>query len=135
MATLLRRLAGPMCSSRRWLGVILRETHGRTSHRIPLNGSRLLPGGGRPLTVYSRRQHTAAGPVTLEVDIKRLEREDNGNGHCTLFEFTPTNSPFCKDTHSVFDRHLFIHPSEATVKPVGYLLHAKLHKYYTLLTC
>ncbi|TDH08363.1 hypothetical protein EPR50_G00096500 [Perca flavescens] len=78
MATLLRRLAGPMCLSTRWLGVIQRETHGRTSHRIPRNGSRLLPGGGRPLTVYSRRQHTAAGPVTLEVDIKRLEGEDDG---------------------------------------------------------
>ncbi|KAA8589282.1 hypothetical protein FQN60_012647 [Etheostoma spectabile] len=78
MATLLRRLPGPMCSPRRWQGVILQETRGGTSHRVPRNGRGLLPGGGRPLTAYSRGQHTAPGPETLEVDIKRLEGEDNG---------------------------------------------------------
>ncbi|XP_034737058.1 enoyl-CoA hydratase domain-containing protein 2, mitochondrial isoform X2 [Etheostoma cragini] len=78
MATLLRRLAGPMCSSRRWLGVIRQETQGGTSHRVPRNEPGLLPGGGRPLTAHSRRQHTVAGPGTLEVEIKRLEGEDTG---------------------------------------------------------
>ncbi|XP_029285141.1 enoyl-CoA hydratase domain-containing protein 2, mitochondrial [Cottoperca gobio] len=76
MATLLRRLAGPG-----WLGVILRETHGRSSHLIPRDGSRLLAGGGRPLTAYSRphsrRQHTKAADPP-EVVLKRLEGEDNG---------------------------------------------------------
>nr|XP_046247275.1 enoyl-CoA hydratase domain-containing protein 2, mitochondrial isoform X2 [Scatophagus argus] len=81
MVALLRRLAGPMCLSRQWLGVILPETHGRTSTLIPRDGARLLAGGGRPLTAYSRaqsrRQHTeAADPV--EVDLKRLEGEDVG---------------------------------------------------------
>ncbi|TKS74780.1 Enoyl-CoA hydratase domain-containing protein 2, mitochondrial [Collichthys lucidus] len=74
MTTLLRRLVGPRLSSSRWLGVILRETHGRTVHLIPRDGARLLAGGDRPLTAYSgahsRRQHTeAARPV--EVDVKR----------------------------------------------------------------
>ncbi|XP_070764556.1 enoyl-CoA hydratase domain-containing protein 2, mitochondrial [Enoplosus armatus] len=81
MTTLLRRLGGPRCSSRRWLGLILRETHGRTSHLIHGDGARLLADGGRPLTAYSRaqirRQHTeAVDPV--EVDLKRLEGEDDG---------------------------------------------------------
>ncbi|XP_044056794.1 enoyl-CoA hydratase domain-containing protein 2, mitochondrial [Siniperca chuatsi] len=81
MTTLLRRLSGPRCSSRRWLGVILLDTHGRTSRLIPRDGARLLAGGGRSLTVYSRThsrgQHTeAAEPV--EVDLKRLEGEDDG---------------------------------------------------------
>ncbi|XP_059196943.1 LOW QUALITY PROTEIN: enoyl-CoA hydratase domain-containing protein 2, mitochondrial [Centropristis striata] len=82
MAALLRRLAGPRCSARRWLGVILQKTHGQTSPRSPPDGPRLLAGCGRPLTAYSRahsrrQQHTeAAGP--LEVDLKRLEGEDDG---------------------------------------------------------
>uniref|UniRef100_A0A671V5K7 Enoyl CoA hydratase domain containing 2 n=1 Tax=Sparus aurata TaxID=8175 RepID=A0A671V5K7_SPAAU len=82
MAALIRRLAGQRCcSSRRWLGVILRETHDRTSSVIPRVGARPLAGGGRPLTAcsraHSRWQHTeAADPV--EVDVKRLEGEDDG---------------------------------------------------------
>ncbi|XP_074492030.1 enoyl-CoA hydratase domain-containing protein 2, mitochondrial [Sebastes fasciatus] len=81
MSTLLRRLAGSRCSSSRWLGVIQRETHSRTSSLIQRDGPRLLAGGGRPLTACSRAQsrwqHTeAGGPV--EVDMKRLEGEDNG---------------------------------------------------------
>ncbi|KAM9358567.1 enoyl-CoA hydratase domain-containing protein 2, mitochondrial isoform 2-T2 [Symphorus nematophorus] len=81
MTALLRRLTGPRCSSSWCLGVILRETHGRTLHLLPRDGARLLSGGGRPLTAYrrahSRRQHTeAAEPV--EVDLKRLEGEDDG---------------------------------------------------------
>ncbi|KAL7397789.1 hypothetical protein ABVT39_028012 [Epinephelus coioides] len=81
MTTLLRRLAGPRCSPRRWLGLILRETHGRPSALVPRDGSRPLAGGSRPLTAHSgaqsRGQHTqAADPV--EVDLKRLEGEDDG---------------------------------------------------------
>ncbi|KAI3368937.1 hypothetical protein L3Q82_025911 [Scortum barcoo] len=81
MTTLLRRLAGPRCSSRRWLGAILRETHGQAPHPIPRGGARLAAGGGRPLTGHahaqSRGQHTeAADPV--EVDLRRLEGEDDG---------------------------------------------------------
>ncbi|XP_031724241.1 enoyl-CoA hydratase domain-containing protein 2, mitochondrial [Anarrhichthys ocellatus] len=82
MATLLRRLAGRRCSSGPWNGVILRETHSRTSALVPRGGSPLLlAGDGRPLPAccraHSRGQHTqAAGPV--EVDVKRLEGEDKG---------------------------------------------------------
>lgn len=81
MTAVLRRLAGPRCSLRLWLGVSPRETHGRTSRLTPREGSRLLAGGGRPLTAYNRAhirgQHTeAADPV--EVDLKRLEGEDDG---------------------------------------------------------
>ncbi|XP_036971322.1 enoyl-CoA hydratase domain-containing protein 2, mitochondrial [Acanthopagrus latus] len=82
MAALVRRLAGQRCCpSRRWLGVILRETHGRTSSAIPRVGARPLAGGARPLTAcsraHSRWQHTeAADPV--EVDVKRLEGRDDG---------------------------------------------------------
>ncbi|XP_033476591.1 enoyl-CoA hydratase domain-containing protein 2, mitochondrial isoform X2 [Epinephelus lanceolatus] len=81
MTTLLRRLAGPRCSPRRWLGLILRETQGRPSALVPRDGSRPLAGGSRPLTAHSgaqsRGQHTqAADPV--EVDLKRLEGEADG---------------------------------------------------------
>lgn len=105
MTTLLRRLPGPRCSSRRWLSVILRETHGQTSHPIPRNRARLLTGGGRPLTACSRAhnrgQHTeAAEPV--EVDLKRLDGEEDGRDtltcDSTLFTYTLTNSPFFKHT-------------------------------------
>lgn len=61
--------------------MILRETHRRTSQLIPREGERLLAGGGRPLTAcgraHSRRQHTEAGDP-VEVDLKRLEGEDDG---------------------------------------------------------
>nr|XP_020480954.1 enoyl-CoA hydratase domain-containing protein 2, mitochondrial [Monopterus albus] len=68
MTTVLRRLAGPRCSSWRCLGIVLR-------------GPRLLACGSPPLTGYSgahsRRQHTdGADPV--EVDVKRLEGQDDG---------------------------------------------------------
>ncbi|XP_051233896.1 enoyl-CoA hydratase domain-containing protein 2, mitochondrial [Dicentrarchus labrax] len=81
MSALFRRLAGPRCSPRRWLGVIMREKHGRNTCLVHRDGARLLAGGGCPLTAnsraHSRRQHTEAeGPV--EVDLKRLEGEDDG---------------------------------------------------------
>lgn len=67
--------------------MIKRETHSRTSHVIPRGGARLLAGGGRPLTGYSRvqsrRQHTEAA-AAVEVDLKRLEGKDDGRGtFCT----------------------------------------------------
>lgn len=54
---------------------------------IPQGGARLLAGGGRPLTGYSRaqsrRQHTEAA-AAVEVDLKRLEGKDDGRGtFCT----------------------------------------------------
>lgn len=61
--------------------MINREMQSRTSHVIPREGARLPASDGRPLTVdsraQSRKQHTeAASPV--EVDLKRLEGEDDG---------------------------------------------------------
>ncbi|XP_045905342.1 enoyl-CoA hydratase domain-containing protein 2, mitochondrial [Micropterus dolomieu] len=81
MTTLLRRLAGPRCSSMRWLSEIQRETHGRPSHLIPRDGARPLAGGGGPLTVWSRAHsrglHTEAAEQ-VEVDLKPLEGVDDG---------------------------------------------------------
>lgn len=58
------------------MGVILRETHGRTSQLVSGEGARLLAGGGRR-SPHSRGEHTgAAEPV--EVDLKRLEGKDDG---------------------------------------------------------
>ncbi|KAI4828542.1 hypothetical protein KUCAC02_022624 [Chaenocephalus aceratus] len=81
MATLLRRLAMPGRSSRRCLGVFLREMHSRTSPLNPREGPRLLAGGSLPLTTYSsthsRWQHRKAADPP-EVELHRLEGEDNG---------------------------------------------------------
>ncbi|XP_034085675.1 enoyl-CoA hydratase domain-containing protein 2, mitochondrial [Gymnodraco acuticeps] len=81
MATLLRRLAMPGCSSRRCLGVFLREMHSRTSPLNPRERPRLLAGGSLPLTAYSsthsRWQHRKAADPP-EVELHRLEGEDNG---------------------------------------------------------
>uniref|UniRef100_A0A3B4WWR4 3-hydroxyisobutyryl-CoA hydrolase n=1 Tax=Seriola lalandi dorsalis TaxID=1841481 RepID=A0A3B4WWR4_SERLL len=81
MTTLLRRVAGPRCSSWRCLDAILRESHSRTTNLLSRDGARTLTGASRPLTGYSRGyirgQHTeAADPV--EVDLKRLEGGDDG---------------------------------------------------------
>ncbi|XP_022614925.1 enoyl-CoA hydratase domain-containing protein 2, mitochondrial [Seriola dumerili] len=81
MTTLLRRVAGPRCSSWRCLGAILRESRSRTTNLLSRDGARTLAGASRPLTGYSRGyirgQHTeAADPV--EVDLKRLEGGDDG---------------------------------------------------------
>lgn len=102
MAALLRRLAGSRCSVRRYLGAILREKHDRAPGLTPRDRGRLAAGDGRPLTAYggplSRRLHTeAAAPV--EVDLKRLDGEDEGRGTLTysvllmvkyVSEFLPT---------------------------------------------
>ncbi|KAM8874317.1 enoyl-CoA hydratase domain-containing protein 2, mitochondrial isoform 4-T5 [Spinachia spinachia] len=81
MATLLRRLAAPSCSSRPWTQVILRDTHGRASALIPRGVAPLGTGEGVPLPACgrapSRRQHAQATPP-LEVDVRRLEGEDDG---------------------------------------------------------
>ncbi|XP_037325449.2 enoyl-CoA hydratase domain-containing protein 2, mitochondrial isoform X2 [Pungitius pungitius] len=73
MATLLRRLAAPSCSSRPW-------THVRASAPIPRGGAPLLPGEGVPPPAcggaQSRRKHAEASPP--EVDLRRLEGEDDG---------------------------------------------------------
>lgn len=62
------------------MGVILRETHGRTSQLVSGNGARLLAGGGGRsphIRANSRGEHTgAADPV--EVELKRLEGKDDG---------------------------------------------------------
>lgn len=110
MAALLCRLARPRCPSRRWLGAILREKHGRAPPLILRDGAGLLAGGGRPLTAYSRAhsrgQHTeAAGPV--EVDLKRLEGEDDGRDTLT----------WCVSTLLVIhtDKHTHLsHPSDTS---------------------
>ncbi|XP_054458775.1 enoyl-CoA hydratase domain-containing protein 2, mitochondrial [Anoplopoma fimbria] len=81
MAALLHRLAGPRCSPRRWMGVILRQTHSRTSALTPRGGGLQLAGHGRSVAAYcgaqSRGQHTEV-VEKVQVDVKRLEGEDNG---------------------------------------------------------
>lgn len=78
MAALIHRVAGRWCSSSRCLGArIIQETHNRGPGRLLRGATGLLSSMGRSLTPYGRAQHTeAAGPV--EVDLKRLEGEDNG---------------------------------------------------------
>lgn len=75
MATLLRRLPALSRSPRPWTQVILRET------LIPRCGAPLLTGEGVPLPAcgraQSRRQHADAS-AALEVDVRRLEGEDDG---------------------------------------------------------
>lgn len=110
MAALLCRLARPRCSSRRWLGAILREKHGRAPPLMLRDGAGLLAGGGRSLTAYirahSRGQHTeAAGPV--EVDLKRLEGEDDGRDTRTWCVSTLLVSHTDKHTH-------LSHPSDTS---------------------
>lgn len=89
MAALLYKLARPRCSSRQWLRAILRDHHDRATRMTLRDGAGLPTRGGRPATPYSpansRRQHTeAAAPV--EVDLKRLEGEDDGrNTHTRQF--------------------------------------------------
>ncbi|XP_026160682.1 enoyl-CoA hydratase domain-containing protein 2, mitochondrial isoform X2 [Mastacembelus armatus] len=81
MMALLGRLAGPRCSSWRCLGVILRRTHSQTFTPVQRDGARQVARGGRLLTGYShaqsRGQHTE-GADPVEVDVKRLEGEDDG---------------------------------------------------------
>ncbi|KAM4575086.1 enoyl-CoA hydratase domain-containing protein 2, mitochondrial [Fundulus diaphanus] len=81
MAAVLRRLAVPRCSLWRCSVAPLRETQ-RLKHRV-LNrdGTRLLAGGSRSLSARSRGesrwQHTEA-QGSVEVDVKRLEGQDEG---------------------------------------------------------
>ncbi|KAM7012728.1 enoyl-CoA hydratase domain-containing protein 2, mitochondrial [Tautogolabrus adspersus] len=81
MSALLRRLPGLRVSSRPMLPLNLRETRGQTSALIPRDGTALHTGEGRLLTwnspAQSRRQHTEAA-APLEVDLRRLEGEDDG---------------------------------------------------------
>lgn len=78
MAALVPRLAGRWCSSSRCLGArLLQETHNRGPGRLLRGAAGLLSSMGRPLTPHRRAQHTeAAAPV--EVDLKRLQGEDDG---------------------------------------------------------
>ncbi|XP_074523860.1 enoyl-CoA hydratase domain-containing protein 2, mitochondrial [Halichoeres trimaculatus] len=81
MSAFLRRLPGLRCSFRPWPPLLLRETREQTSVLTPNGGATIYAGGGRLLTAFSpaqhRWQHTAAAGQ-LEVDMKRLEGEDNG---------------------------------------------------------
>lgn len=78
MAALIHTVARWWCSSSRCLGArIIQETHNRGPGRLLWGAAGLLNSMGCPLTPYGRAQHTeAAGAV--EVDLKRLEDEDNG---------------------------------------------------------
>lgn len=78
MAALLHRVARRWCSSSRCLGArIIQETHNRGAAGLLRGAAGLLSSTGRPLTPHGRAQHTeAAAPV--EVDLKRLEGEDDG---------------------------------------------------------
>ncbi|KAK2907653.1 enoyl-CoA hydratase domain-containing protein 2, mitochondrial [Channa argus] len=68
-------------SSWRCLGFILRGTHCRTSREIYRGRARLPARSGHTLspesTAHSRKLHTEAAD-TVEVDLKRLEGEDEG---------------------------------------------------------
>ncbi|XP_042272589.1 enoyl-CoA hydratase domain-containing protein 2, mitochondrial isoform X1 [Thunnus albacares] len=90
MTTLLCRLVGP-----RWLGVILPDTHARTPYLTPRDRTRQLAGGGRSLTGYSRalsrKQHTEA-EAAVEVDLKRLDGEDNGIAEVLMCRHVARNS-------------------------------------------
>ncbi|XP_056271533.1 enoyl-CoA hydratase domain-containing protein 2, mitochondrial [Pseudoliparis swirei] len=74
MATLLRRLTALRCSSRPGTGAILRAARGRPSAPVPRDAPPPLAGHGRALTAGLHT--TAAEPV--QVDVKRLEGEDDG---------------------------------------------------------
>lgn len=65
-------------SSSRCLGTSLfRGPHGRAPGGLLRGAAGLLSGAGRPVAPPGRAQHTeAAAPV--EVDLKRLEGEDDG---------------------------------------------------------
>lgn len=78
MAALIRVLVGRRCPSPRCLRAgLFRERLGRAPWRL-LRGTAALPSGpGRTLPTSGRARHTeASGPA--EVDLKRLEGEDNG---------------------------------------------------------
>lgn len=81
MAALLYRVARSRCASRQWLRTILREQHDRATLMTLRDRAGLLTAGGRSPAPYSRansrRQHTEA-PALVEVDLKRLEGEDDG---------------------------------------------------------
>ncbi|TWW57677.1 enoyl-CoA hydratase domain-containing protein 2, mitochondrial [Takifugu flavidus] len=78
MAALIRGLAGRRCPSPRCLGAgLFRETLGRAPWRLLRGTAALLSGAGRTLLTSGRAQHTEA-PGPVEVDLKRLEGEDNG---------------------------------------------------------
>ncbi|XP_065812091.1 enoyl-CoA hydratase domain-containing protein 2, mitochondrial [Labrus bergylta] len=78
MSALLRRLSGQHVSFRPMLPLNLRETRGQTSALILRDGAARHTGGGRwNSPAQSRRQHTEAADP-LEVDLRRLEGEDDG---------------------------------------------------------
>lgn len=81
MASVLYRLAAPRCSLLRRLAVPRRETQRLEHHGLHRDGTRLVAGGSRSLAACSRAdsrsQHTAA-EVSVEVDLKRLEGQDEG---------------------------------------------------------
>lgn len=78
MAALILRAAGRRCLSSRCLGArIIQETHNRGPARLLRGSAGLLSSVGRPPTPYGRAQHTVAA-APAEVDLKRLEGEDNG---------------------------------------------------------
>ncbi|KAM4739194.1 enoyl-CoA hydratase domain-containing protein 2, mitochondrial [Anableps anableps] len=81
MTTALHRLVVPRCSLRRCLAVPRWETQRLKHHRFNRDAMQPLPGRSRSLAVYSRAesrsQHTEA-EVSVEVDLKRLEGQDEG---------------------------------------------------------
>lgn len=78
MAALIRELAGRRCPSPRCLRAgLFREKLGQAPWRLLRGTAALLSGGGRTLLTSGRAQHTEA-PGPVEVDLKRLEGEDNG---------------------------------------------------------
>ncbi|XP_053177955.1 enoyl-CoA hydratase domain-containing protein 2, mitochondrial [Scomber japonicus] len=95
MTTLIRRLARPGSSPWRWLGVNLQDTHRQTLHLTPRDEARLLAGGGRSLAgcsySQSRKQHTEAA-AAVEVDLKRLDGEDDGIAEVLMCRHTARNA-------------------------------------------
>uniref|UniRef100_H3CZV1 Enoyl CoA hydratase domain containing 2 n=1 Tax=Tetraodon nigroviridis TaxID=99883 RepID=H3CZV1_TETNG len=77
MAALFYRVCGRWCSSRCLGAGINVETRTRSPGRLLRAPAGLLSSSGRPRTLHGGAEHTeAAGP--LEVDLRRLEGEDDG---------------------------------------------------------
>ncbi|XP_068448959.1 enoyl-CoA hydratase domain-containing protein 2, mitochondrial [Clinocottus analis] len=80
MAALLlpRSLAALRCSSRPRTGAIPRAARGRTLALAARSAAPPLAADGRPLTACSRRGKHARAAEPAEVDVKRLQGEDDG---------------------------------------------------------
>ncbi|XP_058494107.1 enoyl-CoA hydratase domain-containing protein 2, mitochondrial isoform X2 [Solea solea] len=87
---------GPWCWSWKSLEATLRGTHFRASSAFHRDGAQTLAGGREPLTggirASSRRQQHTAAAEPVEVDVKRLEEEDDGIVEVQMFRHKARNA-------------------------------------------